>query len=182
MTNLSPQFSDAQLNDSRFFWPVHRGLANTINGTNDDGTPATSTFENYDEVNARLVERGDKPQGIGIHWTNDPGVAKNFATDYHASDSPVDQPKVAGVVYHGYVQPNHVWDYDEPGSLDYHEEHEIYHPDSEEYGHDFGESEVTVKENKPVHISETTTYIRQEPFKKPVPFKVSYDRPFNVKA
>ena len=66
--------------------------------------------------------------------------------------------------------------------MDYHDSHEIYHPDSEEYGTDYGESEVTVKEGKPVHIHGVTTYIKQAPFKNPVPFDVTYEQPFRMKA
>jgi hypothetical protein len=129
-------------------------------------------------MNEILRQQGKEQQGLGVHWSADDRVAKNFALNDQGNPT----KKVAGVVYHGYVDDSHVWNYDEPGSLDYHDEHEIYHPDSEEYGGDYGENELTVKEGKPVHITGTTSYINQEPFKEPVPFNITYEHPFKAKA
>lgn len=157
--------------------PVHRGLANFIPGRSDNG-PDKSTFEINDENEKVRVERGDKPQGLGIHWSSDPKVAKNFALN----DQGFPTPKIAGIVYHGQVDSRHIWSYNEPGSVDYHDLHQIYHPNSRENQDNYGEKEVTVKEGKPVQIHGMDVYHTHPLWKTPVRLSMEFETPFRAKA
>jgi hypothetical protein len=63
-----------------------------------------------------------------------------------------------GEMYEALVHNKDIWSYDEPGSLEHFNKYEIYHPDSDEFGSDFNESEVTVKQGKPVLVKKRTEF------------------------
>lgn len=94
----------------------------------------------------------------GVHWTDHENSAHNFAHDRDAEgyadegdwdDEDEGESHSHGVVLHGHIEPHHVV---QPGT----QEHEGYRDVDQVLDRSNPESEVTVRQGSPIHISHVT--------------------------
>lgn len=97
---------------------------------------------------------GDK--GAGIHWTDSPDSAYNFALDHDPegwahewSEDDEEGEHNHGMILHGRVEPHHIIDPDSDEGRDYAAFNTIF-------DHDHPEQERTVRDQAPVHITHVT--------------------------
>jgi len=105
----------------------------------------------------RFLNENLNRKQMGIHWTQSPTSAFNFATDRdpegwaHESWDDEDEGESFGVVLGGRVHPRHVL---EEGT----EEHESYQMGSAIFGEGHPEQETTVRDQARVHVRDVEFY------------------------
>jgi len=106
---------------------------------------------NIDDFHKNPQKYMGHEKNVGIHWTDNPDSAYNFATDRdpegwaHEGDPDEEQGHLHGVILEGRVHPRHIID---PES----EEGQGYAMSDAILGHEHPENEVTVRGDARVHV------------------------------